>query len=148
MLNKKDLQKVGLKQPPKSGADLLKQLELFKDSVFNEQPTVGKDLNKREMLQRLRNACYVCCNCGIAFSEPYQHSAAIFATFHQGACDVCGGTTAVTSVRDFGYLLYGIKKIEGALIDEMNSVAKQVPKPSVSEKLVGNFMDLCDKKGV
>lgn len=148
MLSKKDLQKVGLKPPKSRRVELLEQLELFKDFVFKHESMMSADLNKREMLQRLRNACYVCCNCGIAFSEPYQHSAAVFATFHQGACDVCEGVTAVTSVRDFGYMLYGIKTIEGALIDERSSVARQVPKPSVSEKLVGNFMDLCDKKGV
>lgn len=148
MLSKKDLQKIGLKMPKSRRVELLEQLELFKDSVFNHESLMSADLNKHEMLQRLRNACYVCCNCGIAFSEPYQYSAAVFATFHQGACDVCEGVTAVTSVRDFGYLLYGIKKIEGALIDERSSAGRQVPKPSVSEKLVGDFMNLCDRKGV
>ena len=150
MLSKKDLQKIGLKQPPKSRVELLEQLELFKNYVFNGQPMTQGETFKREILQKLRNACYVCCNCGIAFSEPYQHSAAVFATFHHGSCDVCENMTGVTSVRDFGYLLEGIKQIETSLIDDMNDKAKQSPRPrnKVSDKLFGNFMNLCDKKGV
>jgi hypothetical protein len=56
----------------------------------------------------------------------------------------------VTSVRDYGYLRRGIEAVEKMLlVDEAGKQTK--PKKSGrrrSDSLIGNFMDLCDKKGI
>ena len=118
------------------------QLDLF-NGAFSS-------FNKKDLLRTLNNASYVCTKCGIAFSG-LLNAGAIFATYHLGHCDVCHDTNvSVTSVRDFGYLRHGIDAIEKMLlVDEDKKQAK--PKKSSrrkSDSLIGNFIDLCDKKGI
>lgn len=122
------------------------QLDLFNGafSSFNTK------ISKKDLLWRLNNASYVCTGCGIAFSDPFNCSS-IFATFHVGHCDVCHTMDVpVTSVRDYGYLRRGIEAVEKMLlVDEAGKQTK--PKKSGrrrSDSLIGNFMDLCDKKGI
>jgi hypothetical protein len=122
------------------------QLDLF-NGAFSSFDT---KISKKDLLRTLNNASYVCTKCGIAFSEP-SSVAAVFATFHIGHCDVCQNpNVSVTSVRDFGYLRHGIDAVEKMLsVDEAGKQTK--PKKSGrrrSDSLIGNFMDLCDKKGI
>ena len=122
------------------------QLDLFNGAFSSFNTTISK----KDLLRTLNNASYVCTKCGSAFSDP-SNAGAIFATYHLGHCDVCkDANVSVTSVRDFGYLRHGIDAIEKMLlVDEDKKQAK--PKKSSrrrSDSLIGNFIDLCDKKGI
>lgn len=48
---------------------------------------------------------WVCHDCG----EEYGRRNPTNATWHEGECDVCGYTNAVTQPRDFGHLVDGWK---------------------------------------
>jgi hypothetical protein len=122
------------------------QLNLF-NSAFT---SIGTTISTKDLLWRLNNATYVCRKCGVAFSHPIS-SGGLFATFHAGHCDVCHALDVpVTSVRDYGYLRHGIKVVEKLLLVEETKAQEKPNKHSrrKSDSLVGNFMDLCDKKGI
>ena len=69
-------------------------------ATIKPQPTTTMET----LLQRLITADLICCDCG----DKYGKYTAGCSTCHEGTCQVCNKTAAITEVRDFGYLQRGI----------------------------------------
>ena len=64
-------------------------------------------LNKGALLKKLENAYVVCNDCGKKYGEYHNGVSSVW----EGKCNVCDRTKSVTEVRDYGYLVKGIKEL-------------------------------------
>ena len=57
--------------------------------------------------QTLKNAQVICCDCGKKYGEYHNGVSSVW----EGKCNICGETKGLTEVRDFKYLMKGIKEL-------------------------------------
>jgi hypothetical protein len=60
------------------------------------------------LYQKLVSADQVCSDCGTKYGKYSVGCSSVW----EGTCDVCGETTGVTEVRDYGYLTKGINELK------------------------------------
>ena len=57
--------------------------------------------------QTLKNAQVICFDCGKKYGEYHNGVSSVW----EGKCNICGETKGLTEVRDFKYLMKGIKEL-------------------------------------
>lgn len=124
MRSEEDMRRVAHEYDLKLSEDYAKELRKLQDEIYGlkavlsryEQPD-NPNYTDAEMeamcahnevtADTLKNAQVVCHDCG----DKYGHYAVSCSSTWQGKCGVCGETKSVTEVRDYAYLMKGIKEL-------------------------------------
>ena len=92
-------------------ADLKARLSRYEQpdnlQYTDEEMDAMELLNKGALLKKLENAYVVCNDCGKKYGEYHNGVSSVW----EGKCNVCDRTKSVTEVRDYGYLVKGIKEL-------------------------------------
>jgi hypothetical protein len=92
-------------------ADLKAKLSRYEQpdnpQYTDEEMDAMELLNKGALLKKLEKANVVCSDCGKKYGEYHNGVSSVW----EGKCNVCDLTKSVTEVRDYGYLVKGIKEL-------------------------------------
>lgn len=124
MRSVEDMRKVAEEYDLKLAEDYSKELRKLEDEIYDlkaklsrlEQPD-NPQYTEEEMdalcsqnevtAQTLKNAQVICFDCGKKYGEYHNGVSSVW----EGKCNICGETKGLTEVRDFKYLMRGIKEL-------------------------------------
>ena len=124
MRSVEDMRKVAEEYDLKLAEDYSKELRKLEDEIYDLKAKLSRALNPdnpqytdAEMdamcaqnevtAQTLKNAQVVCFDCGKKYGEYHNGVSSVW----EGKCNICGETKGLTEVRDFKYLMRGIKEL-------------------------------------
>ena len=101
-------------------------------------------LGKHNLVNILLNASVVCAECGTKYGK---YSVGCSSRWN-GICDVCDMETAVTEVRDYGYLQKGIDETRAAIKEQSKEVAAYMASvgPIMSDEELTQHMEESENK--
>ena len=125
MRSQEDMRKAAEEYELKMAEDYSKEFRKLEDEIYDlkaklsryeqsdnpqytdEEMDAMELLNKGALLKKLENAYVVCNDCGKKYGEYHNGVSSVW----EGKCNVCDRTKSVTEVRDYGYLVKGIKEL-------------------------------------